>query len=53
MGRRRGQCIAKQVAVSHLGRSEWLSLVDEWILNERDRYIIKRHLLDGREVSTE
>lgn len=29
-------------------RSEWESLIDEWIFNERYRKIIKRRLLDGR-----
>lgn len=30
-----------------LSRSEWAQLIDEWIFNERDRYILKRRLLDG------
>lgn len=30
-----------------LSRSEWSSLIDEWIFNERDRKILKRRLLDG------
>lgn len=30
-----------------LSRSEWESLIDEWIFNERDRDILKRRLLDG------
>lgn len=30
-----------------LSRSEIEFLVDEWILNERDRKIIKRRLIDG------
>lgn len=30
-----------------LSRSEWSYLIDEWILNERDRNILKRRLLDG------
>lgn len=28
-------------------RSELEKLIDEWILNERDRKVIKRRLLDG------
>lgn len=28
-------------------RSEISALIDEWILNERDRNILKRRLLDG------
>lgn len=28
-------------------RSEWASLIDEWIFSERDRNILKRRLLDG------
>ena len=31
----------------NLSRSEWESLIDEWIFSERDRAIIKRRLLDG------
>lgn len=30
-----------------LSRSQIESLIDEWILNERDRKILKRRLLDG------
>ena len=30
-----------------LPRSEIEKLIDEWILNERDRKILKRRLLDG------
>jgi DNA-directed RNA polymerase specialized sigma subunit len=30
-----------------LSRSEWEHLIDEWILSEKDRAIIKRRLLDG------
>lgn len=30
-----------------LPRSEISALIDEWILNERDRNILKRRLLDG------
>ncbi len=28
-------------------RSELISAIDEWILNERDREILKRRLIDG------
>ena len=31
----------------NLSRSEWESLIDEWIFKERDRAILKRRLLDG------
>ena len=30
-----------------ISRSELENLIDEWILNERDRKILKRRLLDG------
>lgn len=30
-----------------LSRSQWETLIDEWIFNERDRKILKRRLLDG------
>lgn len=30
-----------------LSRSELSALIDEWILNERNRNILKRRLLDG------
>lgn len=30
-----------------LSRSEIEFLIDEWILNERDRRILKRRLIDG------
>lgn len=28
-------------------RSEWEKLIDEWILNEEHRKMLKRNLLDG------
>lgn len=31
----------------NLPRSEVSALIDEWILSERDRKILKRRLLDG------
>ena len=30
-----------------LSRSQWESLIDEYIFSERDRKILKRRLLDG------
>ena len=33
--------------IPDLSRSEIESLIDEWILSERDRAIIKRRLIDG------
>lgn len=33
--------------LTDLSRSQIESLIDEWILNERDRKILKRRLLDG------
>lgn len=30
-----------------LSRSDWETLIDEWIFNERDRAMLKRRLLDG------
>lgn len=33
--------------VPDLPRSQWEHLIDEWIFSERDRYILKRYLLDG------
>lgn len=30
-----------------LSRSQWESLIDEWVFNERDRKLLKRRLLDG------
>lgn len=34
----------------NLSHSEWVSLIDEWVIgknSERDRKILKRRLLDG------
>lgn len=28
-------------------RSEWEELIDSWTFSERDRYLLKRRLLDG------
>lgn len=33
--------------VPELSRSQIESLIDEWILNERNRNILKRRLMDG------
>ena len=33
--------------IKDLSYSEWVHLIDEWVLNERDRQLIKRRLLDG------
>lgn len=33
--------------IPELSRSQIEFLIDEWILNERDRKILKRRLLDG------
>ena len=30
-----------------LSKSEWIALIDEWILNERDRKILMRRIIDG------
>lgn len=32
----------------NLSRSEWESLIDEYIFNEEHRAMLKRNLLDGR-----
>ena len=34
-------------AGDNLSRSQWESLIDEWIFSEHDRKILKRRLLDG------
>ena len=31
----------------NMPRSEWEKLIDEWIFDEKGRYILKRRLLDG------
>lgn len=31
-----------------LCRSQWETLIDEWIFNEEHRKMLKRNLLDGR-----
>lgn len=33
--------------MKELSRTELEHLIDEWILNERDRKILKRRLIDG------
>lgn len=48
MARQRGHSVVKQAESLNLERDEWLSLVTAWINNERDRFIIRRHILDGR-----
>lgn len=48
MARPRGRSVAKEAAGLRLGRSAWEDLLNEWVFNERDRFIIRRHILDGR-----
>lgn len=33
--------------VNNKSRSEWQSLIQEWVHNETDRKLLERHLLDG------
>lgn len=44
MGKREG---LRSGSAADLSRSQIEFLIDEWILNERDRRILKRRLLDG------
>lgn len=37
----------KDISVYELSRTQWETLIDEWIFSERDRELIKRRLLDG------
>lgn len=39
-------CTRKQMLDSR-PRSEWERLIDEWIYDELDRYILRRYLFDG------
>ena len=32
-------------------RSEWEHLIDEWIFDEKDRYMLKRQLLDAKTIA--
>ena len=46
----------KKLSNIDLSRSEWEMLINEWVLNEKERAILKRKLLDGltfEEVSSE
>lgn len=44
---RAGKSNIPEVEMRDLSRSEIESLIDEWILNERDRRILKRRMIDG------
>lgn len=37
----------KITEIVDMPRSEWETIIDEWIFSERDRQILKRRLLDG------
>lgn len=39
--------MSAKIDIYGLSRSQWESLIDEWIFSERDRAILKRRLLDG------
>lgn len=41
------QSQAQKKEMRDLSRSEIEAAIDEWILNERDRKIIKRRMIDG------
>lgn len=47
MGRPRGHGLKKEAVARRLSRHEWDELIDRWIFNERDRFIVRRHILDG------
>lgn len=36
----------KEMQKYKLSRDQWILLIDEWVLSERDRYILKRKLID-------
>ena len=36
----------KEMEKYHLSNSHWLELINEWVHSERDRYILKRKLID-------
>ena len=44
---RAGKSYIPEEEMRDLSRSEIESLIDEWILNERDRRILKRRMIDG------
>lgn len=44
---RAGKSNIPEAEMRDLSRSEIESLIDEWILNERDRRILKRRMIDG------
>ena len=39
--------MSAKIDIYGLSRSQWESLIDEWVFSERDRAILKRRLLDG------
>ena len=47
MARVQGRGYAATIHAAELSRTEWERLIAEWVYNERDRYILVRHLLDG------
>lgn len=38
----------KKTELYDLSRNEWENLIDQYIFSERDRYILKVNLLDGK-----
>lgn len=47
MARPRGRSVRADLRARQLDRAAWEGLIDNWIFSERDRYILKRHVLDG------
>lgn len=45
MAKLKGQ--GAELGAADLPRSEWERLIQEWVLNQRDRDILRRRLLDG------
>lgn len=44
-------CTVKEI-LDRFIRPDWERMIDEWIYDELDRYILKRHLLDKATYNT-
>lgn len=47
MHKQKAERYADEIGLTNPSRSKWEALIDEYILSERDRYLMRRYIVDG------
>lgn len=47
MHKQKAERYADEIGLTNPSRSRWEALIDEYILSERDRYLLRRYIVDG------